>query len=42
MQGQSKAVKIVLLTQDAKNRELAISEGLHAYKGMIYFQFETR
>lgn len=34
MHGQSNPVKIVLLTQDARNRELAISEGLHAYKGI--------
>jgi len=29
---QNKSVKIVLLTEDAKNREIAISEGLHAYR----------
>lgn len=34
MRGQSKKVKMVLLTQDVKNRELAINEGLHAYKGI--------
>jgi len=33
MRGQSKKVKVVLLTQDMKNRELAIEEGLSAYKG---------
>merc|ERR1712071_190007 len=32
---QNKSVKIVLLTEDAKNREIAISEGLHAYRGII-------
>jgi len=31
MRGDSEAVKIVLLTQDVKNRELAIREGLQAY-----------
>ena len=30
---RNEVVKIVLLTQDLKNRELAIQEGLHAYRG---------
>ena len=35
MRGAGKKVKIILLTQDAKNRELAIQEGLHAYKSKL-------
>lgn len=31
--GSENKIKIVLLTQDAKNRELAIQEGLIAYRG---------
>ena len=39
MRGDSEAVKIVLLTQDVKNRELAIREGLQAYGGILFLPF---
>lgn len=29
---QGKQIQVVLLTQDARNREIAVQEGLHAYK----------
>lgn len=35
MRGHSKKVKMVLLTQDVKNREIAIKEGINAYKGIF-------
>jgi hypothetical protein len=35
MLGAGKKFKIILLTQDAENRELAIQEGLHAYKSKL-------
>ena len=32
MRKQSNKIQVVLLTQDARNREIAVQEGLHAYK----------
>ena len=33
--GKKKDIKVVMLTQDVKNRELAIKEGLLAFRGIL-------
>ena len=32
--GKNKNLKVILLTQDFKNREQALAEGIHSYKGI--------